>query len=599
MSETIRLVCHGGIYDQFGYYGWVVATDTQLLASHYAHATGNHEEMDSLRANLSAISTALQWVREVLQPTTINGHTNLKLYIATKHVYNRLRRSLAYDSWYPNQMLLPHMDMLLAIKSHLNHLTVHYSIDYFKSPKKLIPILKHLPWQKRLETLTTRMAIKALDNICMDTPFPSQDVTSSGRAFLYINQKLITKHFHSAISRAWCTSDLRRYLTHKFNWDSQICDSLDWYSFGSALQYQPVNQHKWTIKFVHEWLPLATANHVHFDTEMCPVCQNGQETPHHFLYCDQYEPTMDKLRRTIDTIGLNKNIDPWLLFIIQQGLSYPYGLTPQVLCQTNPLFPVIDYLHLLHAQTAIGWTHIHYGRFSLEWDRHQRRYLYEQGYEHPSTEPTWLRNIIQSILIHHHARWLYRNKLLHPTSSADVTERNQLYDRIRALYAHEPFLQTNDKYCFSLTLLEWETRTTYEMKRWLQIHTTYIRECRRQANKQDRLRIRDIRTYFSSVPNTRQHETTEHTPTISTTQPIRALNPLVPQQQCISNYFQPHSTTQTQQTIYTNDQSSTSTSSLQTEDLLTQTSTSDDTQVPPTQVTLHEKIQTSLTKYFQ
>ena len=136
LCDNLRLVCHGGLCDQFGYYGWTVATDSHVLAQHYAYANGNHEEMDQQRAILSAIYTSLLWIRQTLNSATLQSHTILHVQMTDWAVYKYLTRSFEFTTWYPNQMLLPLMDLILSIKTHINHLTKDPALGIIKLPKK-------------------------------------------------------------------------------------------------------------------------------------------------------------------------------------------------------------------------------------------------------------------------------------------------------------------------------------------------------------------------------------------------------------------------------------------------------------------------------
>ena len=156
---------------------------------------------------------------------------------------------------------------------------------------------------------------------------------------------------------------------------------------------------------------------------------------HPFIHCPHTQPTHEQLCNSLETICTGNNVDPWLLFILQYGIRNP-TVTAHNLSQSNPLFPMGNYKPILLTQTRIGWHHIHYSRFSLEWDRHQRRHLRQQGFEPPTREPKWLRLIIQAIFNHNHARWPFRNKQTHQMNSVDTTERQQLLSCIRALYEH-------------------------------------------------------------------------------------------------------------------------------------------------------------------
>ncbi len=273
LCDNLRIVCHGNIHDQFGYYGWVVATDSHILALHHDYTTGNHEEMDSHRAVLAAIHTSLHWVAETLDSVSIQKRTTLHIQTTNKRVLNSLTKLTEYSTWFPNQMLQPHMDLILTIVSHITSLNVTPNFQYVNIPTSMVAHTSTLKWQTLLETLALRMTTKALDNIKSNTPFPPYTTTSYGRAYLMINKALVTKQYHRAITRAWCTST------------------------------QTVTFRTWTIKYIHEWLSLNTARHIYSDNVICPVCTNTQETSHHFLFCQHYEPTLDTLKTTLDHIG--------------------------------------------------------------------------------------------------------------------------------------------------------------------------------------------------------------------------------------------------------------------------------------------------------
>ena len=96
----------------------------------------------------------------------------------------------------------------------------------------MAPLLKkyNLPpqpsWNQTLIYHIQRVAKQALDTIKIDTPFPSSTLPLPGKAYLIINRAITTKNFHTAITHAWCTSDLCRYLTHKYCWNSHIKKAL-------------------------------------------------------------------------------------------------------------------------------------------------------------------------------------------------------------------------------------------------------------------------------------------------------------------------------------------------------------------------------------
>ena len=136
------------------------------------------------------------------------------------------------------------MDLILSIKTQINHFTEDPVLEIVTLLTKPQAQVSSLTWLQRLVILTQRMSTTALHSIPPNKTFPLCNPTDEGRAYLYINNSLITKKFHTAITRAWCTSDLRMYITHKFKWPLMTCDTLDWYSLGSTLQKSPRQLHK-------------------------------------------------------------------------------------------------------------------------------------------------------------------------------------------------------------------------------------------------------------------------------------------------------------------------------------------------------------------
>lgn len=86
------------------------------------------------------------------------------------------------------------------------------------SSQKLSLPPRHSAWDHTLLYHTMLSTEKALDSIKIDSAFPPTIALPAGQAYLYINNALITKIFHTAIMQAWCTSDLCQYLINKLYW---------------------------------------------------------------------------------------------------------------------------------------------------------------------------------------------------------------------------------------------------------------------------------------------------------------------------------------------------------------------------------------------
>ena len=129
MCNELKIVCHGGLHDHFDYYGWIIATDTHILAKHNDLAPGNHVEMDSQRAILAALHTSLFWLRSTLNNALLAATTTLHIHVTNNTIYKTLSYMLQQSSRHPNQMLQPHMELYLTILHDLERLSTNTCLN--------------------------------------------------------------------------------------------------------------------------------------------------------------------------------------------------------------------------------------------------------------------------------------------------------------------------------------------------------------------------------------------------------------------------------------------------------------------------------------
>jgi len=121
-------------------------------------------------------------------------------------------------------------------------------------------------------------------------------------------------------------------------------------------------------KFLHDWLLLCTAKHMHqpaIDTQ-CPVCWQHKEDLWHFLECQHscQQTLFSKLQKQIQQLHQCYNIDPHLLQLLWQGLNsvrQQYPIDDQI--ETYPT----EFHSLFHDQRRIGWEQLYYGQVASSW----------------------------------------------------------------------------------------------------------------------------------------------------------------------------------------------------------------------------------------
>eukprot|EP00978_Attheya_sp_CCMP212_P010158 scaffold24367_cov73-Attheya_sp.AAC.2 len=222
---------------------------------------------------------------------------------------------------------------------------------------------KHLSYEARLNIQADLLATRAWQRHF--TGHKHVHYPASQCSF-YINNQVITRAYCKTMRRAYASHHTNTYLHEKYKWDDAQCESVDWYSHGSSIGCLP---HNILRSRNGKTLPLEEKN-----------SQHG-----------------GKLHESLCKAFNKHKVDPNLRKLILQGLVAAISDEPS---QQDPVIEIRDvpheYKHLADAQNALGWYHLWYGRYHLEWDRYQRRYLTLVGetdevrsltaYDHPLME---------------------------------------------------------------------------------------------------------------------------------------------------------------------------------------------------------------------
>ena len=165
-------------------------------------------------------------------------------------------------------------------------------------------------------------------------------------------------------------------------------------------------------------------------------------------------------------------------------------------------FPFQNYKCLIRSQQRIGWEYVHQGRMSLEWDRHQQRYLAAIGETKEGGEPAWMQHLIYKVLDSHHQRWKHRCDELHSDSTLQQHTKDLLFQRIQGLCAYKDKLLPQDRACFREDLGKWKTAKICDLHSWIATHENHIRMYATMARKQALQYSSDLRYHgFSGQSN--------------------------------------------------------------------------------------------------
>ena len=130
----------------------------------------------------------------------------------------------------PGDCLLADYDVQLQIESTLQHMGIILTTRYVKGHQDVDN--PHLTWESRLNIAADKLATKARHCIKPKHRNEPFHYLPACKAYLLINNKVITRQHQKEIRNAWYTPELQKHLRRKFKWTSKVIKDIDWESVG-------------------------------------------------------------------------------------------------------------------------------------------------------------------------------------------------------------------------------------------------------------------------------------------------------------------------------------------------------------------------------
>ena len=122
-----------------------------------------------------------------------------------------------------------------------------------------------------------------------DTPQSRVMPHSSIQIYFESNQIINTAKLLQQIITDRHGPKMKQYILTKFDWSSEIFDSVDWESAQAAYKQKTFNQKTRISKAIYRWLPtmgrLHTISPDEYPSPLCNTCNNAIETQDHIFTC--------------------------------------------------------------------------------------------------------------------------------------------------------------------------------------------------------------------------------------------------------------------------------------------------------------------------
>ena len=219
----------GGLFQDHGYYGWVIANDASIIWEGRGRVPGNHDQFDSLRSESSGFLHALKVAYETL---TAHDHavTSATLGSDSKVLIDRVQQFQISQGRPPKMYVLPHMDIQCQIDRVLGKLNESISqinvvhVKGHQDTKKA----SRLSWLERLNVRADQLATLERYHLELKTFRSFHACFPAAKIQLYLANNLIHKYVPSEIHNAIMSDKYLSYLTYKFKWKNSTYKYTDW-----------------------------------------------------------------------------------------------------------------------------------------------------------------------------------------------------------------------------------------------------------------------------------------------------------------------------------------------------------------------------------
>jgi hypothetical protein len=134
-----------------------------------------------------------------------------------------------------------------------------------------------LPWEAQLNIEVDKLGTEARHEMT-EKDLKEFNILPASKLMLFINGAPITRRHANKICNAWTTQRLRDNMTRRFSWTPGTADKIDWYLHGSTLKAYDFYNLNFSIKFIHERLPLNGIKFHQSTTDQCTCCKEKKET---------------------------------------------------------------------------------------------------------------------------------------------------------------------------------------------------------------------------------------------------------------------------------------------------------------------------------
>ena len=293
-SNTITCVSDGGVDNELGSYGWVIAHNDEILLQGKGHVPGS--PMSSQRAECCGKLSWLTWIIHAQIYHDFEVGCCIESYCDNKSVVTKSKRSNDYAN--PSYTITPNYDMFKTIFDQQQRISEHRLIDtkWVKGHQDIRPN-EQLPLEARLNIKADALATEAKQDI-LDNIIPATEyMFPAGQVSLICDNKIVSSQEHHILRWRFSEFELHEYYARLFNVKTSQLHQVNWAGLRIARNKLSPSEQTFSIKQMINWLPTGhKLQQYGKEITNCPLCDHPFEDGDHLWTCTT---RLDRNKQTI------------------------------------------------------------------------------------------------------------------------------------------------------------------------------------------------------------------------------------------------------------------------------------------------------------
>jgi hypothetical protein len=407
------------------------------------------------------------------------------------------------DDLPPLDPMIPEWDLLTEIRNTLRGLPF-VQLVYVKGHQDNDKSYRQLSQMAQMNVDADHMAGRYQTELGRAHPFALMSPTTG--AHLIYPEGTLTARYVTNIRRRATSSQLQQYIKHKYGFEDNVMQSINWSAHGKSMQLF-IKKRVHITKMVHECLPtLGRLNRFDKGHRTCPCCPCLTEDRDHVIKCGaaSRQRWRDKFLQEINMFHDKAETYPLLRHLWNEAIQ-EWLRTDEPDILVSPVLYHTDVREVIIQQNRIGWRQLINGRFSTAWsliqEEYYRRLRQQTGTADRRSGETWQKQFIVKIWKQWEKLWKLRNEEVHgrDIETRAQAERQEIQRELREVYNNRNQMEPRIQELLYREEHQHMQRPLWVTRNWLATNAPVFRESMRRARTNATTGVRSIRSYFDPI----------------------------------------------------------------------------------------------------